>query len=78
MLVVKRERDREREGGRERGRERKNHLKSVQTYHPVLQNVRKILEKLHIILVSDDGHKKLFSNLKAYMVRSKLPHLDDR
>ena len=56
------------------------------TYHPVFRNVRKILEELHVILASDDGHKKVFpdvpmigfknnKNLKAHLVRSQLPDL---
>ena len=28
------------------------------TYHPVFGKVRKILEELHVILASDNGHKK--------------------
>ena len=57
------------------------------THHPVFPNVRMILEKLHVILVSDDGHKKAFpdilmigfkinKNVKAHLVRSQLPNLD--
>ena len=57
------------------------------TYHPVFRNVRKILEELHVILASDDRHKKVFpdvpmidiksnKNLKAHLVRSQLPDLD--
>ena len=30
------------------------------TYHPVFRDVRKILKELHVILASDDGHKKVF------------------
>ena len=48
----------------------------------------KILEELHVILASDDGHKKVFpdvpmigfknnKNLKAHFVRSQLPDLDE-
>ena len=33
------------------------------TYHPVFRNVRKILEELHVILASDDGHKKVFPDV---------------
>ena len=51
------------------------------TYHPVFRDVRKILEELHVILASDDRHKKVFpdvpmigfqinENLKAQLVRS--------
>ena len=58
------------------------------TYHPVFRDVRKILEELHVILASDDGHKKVFpdiplvsfkndKNLKTHLVRSQLPDLDE-
>ena len=58
------------------------------TYHPVFRDVRKILEELHVILSSDDGHKKVYpeipmigfkinKNLKAHLVRSQLPDLDE-
>ena len=54
----------------------------------VFWDVRKILEELHVILASDDGHKKVFpdvpmidfkinKNLKAHLVRSQLPVLDE-
>ena len=33
------------------------------TYHPVFRDVRKILEELHVILASDDGHKKVFPDV---------------
>ena len=56
------------------------------TYHPVFRDIRKILEELHAILASNDGHKKVFpefpmigfkisNNLKAHLVR--LPDLDE-
>ena len=55
------------------------------TYHPVFRDVRKILEKLHMILASDDGQYNVFpevlmigfkinKNLKAHLVISQLPH----
>ena len=58
------------------------------TYHPVYWDTRKILEELHVILASDDGHKELLpevtmigiknnKNLKAHLVRSQLPYLDE-
>ena len=58
------------------------------TYHPVFRDVRNFLEELHVILASDDGHKKVFpdvppvgfknnKNLKAHLVRSQLPDLDE-
>ena len=57
-------------------------------YYPVSWDVRKILENLDVILASDDGHKKLFpeipmigiknnKNLKAHLVRSQLPDLNE-
>ena len=33
------------------------------TYHPVFRDVRKILEELHVILPSDDEHKKVFPDV---------------
>ena len=40
--------------------EKQNKITFNITYHPAFRNVRKILEKLHVILASDDGHKKAF------------------
>ena len=68
--------------------EKQNKITFNITYHPVFRNVRKILEELHVILASDDGHKKVFpdvplvgfknnKNLKAHLVRSPLPDLDE-
>ena len=62
--------------------------KTPLTYYPVSWDVRKILEDLDLILASDDGHKKLFTeipmigfknnkNLKAHLVRSQLPDLNE-
>ena len=58
------------------------------TYQPLFRNVRKMLEKLRVILASENGHKKVFSdipingfkinkNLKAHLLRSQLPDLDE-
>ena len=58
------------------------------TYHPVFRDVRKILEELHVILASDDGHKKVFPDfpmigfkiyktLKAHLIRSQSQDLDE-
>ena len=58
------------------------------TYHPVFRDVRIILEELHMILASEDGHKKVFpevpmigfkmnKNLKVHLVKSQLPDLDE-
>ena len=68
--------------------EKQNKITLNITYHPVFRNVRKILEELRVILASDDGHKKVFpdvpmigfkinKNLKAHLVRSQLPDLDE-
>ena len=56
------------------------------TNYLVFWDVRKILEELHVILASKDGHKKVFpdvpmigfkndKNLKAHLIRSQLPDL---
>ena len=66
--------------------EKQNKITFNITYHPVFRDVRKILEELHVILASDNGHKKVFpdipmtgfkiiKNLKAHLVRSQLPNL---
>ena len=43
--------------------EKQNKITFNITYHPVFQDVRKILEELHVILTSDDKHKKVFPNV---------------
>ena len=69
--------------------EKQNKINFNITHHLVFPDVRMILEeKLHVILVSDDGHKKAFpdilmigfkinKNVKAHLVRSQLPNLDE-
>ena len=53
------------------------------TYYPVFQNVRNILQELHILLKPDKKHKKVFQDipvvgfrngksLKDHLVRAKL------
>ena len=53
------------------------------TYYPALQNVRKIMEELHILLTSNKEHRNVFSDvpvvgfqngksLKDYLVRALL------
>ena len=65
---------------------KQNKITSNITYRPVFLDARKILEELHVVLASDDGHKKVFpdvplvgfknnKNLKAHLVRSQLPDL---
>ena len=67
--------------------DKQNKITSNITYRPVFLDARKILEELHVVLASDDGHKKVFpdvplvgfknnKNLKAHLVRSQLPDLD--
>ena len=59
------------------------------TYYPVFQNVRKILEELHILLAPDKEHKKVFpeipvvgfsngKSIKDHLVRAVLPKLDKK
>ena len=43
--------------------EKQNKITFNVTYRPVFRNVRKILEELHVILASDDGHKKVFPDV---------------
>ena len=62
--------------------EKQNKITFNITYHSVFRCVWKILEKLHVILASADGHKKVFpelpligfknnKNLKAHLIRSQ-------
>ena len=59
------------------------------TYYPAFQNVRAIIEELHILLTPDKEHKKVFPNvpvigirngksLKDFLVRATLPILNER
>ena len=45
-----------------KNQEKQNKITFSTTYHPVFWNVRKML-KLHVILASDDGHRKVFSDV---------------
>ena len=58
------------------------------TYYPVFQNIRNILQELHLLLAPDTEHKKVspnvpvvgFSNgkcLKDYLVRAVLPRTNE-
>ena len=68
--------------------EKRNKLTFNIIYHPVFRGARKILEELHVVLTSDDGHKKVFpdipmigfknnKDLKGHLARSQLPDLDE-
>ena len=57
------------------------------TYYPVFQNVRNILQELHIFLTPDQEHKKVFQDvpvvgfrngkcLKDHLVRAKLSNVE--
>ena len=57
------------------------------TYYSVFQNIRNILQELHILLTPDKEHKKVFQdipvagfgngkNLKDHLVRAKLPNVE--
>ena len=56
-------------------------------YYPVFKDIRNILEELHILLVPDEQHRKVFTDipridfkngksLKDHFVRSVLPKID--
>ena len=58
------------------------------TYYPVFQNIRNILQELHLLLAPDKEHKKVFpnvpvvgfrnsKNLKDYLVRAALPKTNE-
>ena len=58
------------------------------TYYPAFQNVRAIMEELHILLTPNKEHKKAFPNvsvigfrngksLKDFLVRVTLPNLNE-
>ena len=58
------------------------------TYYPAFQNVRGIMEELHILLTPNKEHKKVFpdvpvvgfrngKSLKDYLVRAKLSKLEE-
>ena len=57
------------------------------TYYPVFQNVRNILQQLHILLTPDKEHKNVFQDipvvrshngksLKDQLFRAKLPNVE--
>ena len=57
------------------------------TYYSVFQNIRNILQELHILLTPDKEHKKVFhdiavagfrngKSLKDHLVRAKLPNVE--
>ena len=58
------------------------------TYYPAFQNIRTIMEELHILLTPNKEHKKLIPNvavigfqksksLKDFLVGAALPKLDE-
>ena len=62
-------------------------LKFNITYHPAFQNVRAIMEQLHILPTPNKEHKKVFPNvqvigfpngksLKDFLVRGTLPKIN--
>ena len=40
------------------------------TYYPVFQNVRNILQELHIRLTPDKEHKKVFQDIPVVLFRN--------
>ena len=51
--------------------EKQNKITFNITYHPVFRNVWKILEELHVILASDEGHKKVFPDVPMNGFKNK-------
>ena len=47
------------------------------TYYPVFQNIRNILQELHLLLAPDKEHKKFFSNVPVIGFRSGKSLKDD-
>ena len=41
------------------------------TYHPVFQNVRNILQELHILVTPDQEHKKVFQDIPVIGFRNE-------
>ena len=61
-------------------------LTFIITYYPTFQNVRSVMEELHILSTSNKEHKRVFpnvplvrfwKNLKDYLVRAKLAKLEE-
>ena len=54
--------------------QKQNKITSNIIYHPVFRNVRKILQELHVILASYDGHKKVFPDVPmiGFKIEKKL------
>ena len=59
------------------------------TYYPTFQNVKNILQELHILLTPDQQHKTVFQDipavgfcngksLKGHLVRTKLPNVEKK
>ena len=72
---------------RERTLQEKTQVTFNLTYHPVLEDVRKVLKELNLLLTPDQAHKRVFSevpiigfknakSLKDHLVRVVLPQLD--
>ena len=40
------------------------------TYYPVFQNIRNILQELHLLLAPDKEHKKVFPNVPVVGIRN--------
>ena len=72
---------------KESTRDEQNKITFNLTYYPALQNVKKILAELHLLLTPDVAHKTVFTNvptigfkndrsLKDHLVRAVLPNID--
>ena len=73
---------------REKAKTSESRLTFNITYYPVFQNIRNILQELHLLLAPDKEHKKVFPDvpvvgfrngrsLKDYLVRAALPKSND-
>ena len=49
--------------GKVNNQKNKNKIMFNITYHPVFRNVKKILEKVHVILAPDNRHKEVFPDV---------------
>ena len=72
---------------RENTREEQNKITFNLNYYPVFQNVKNFLGELHLLLILDDAHKAVFTNLpiinfkndrslKDHLVWAVLPKVD--
>ena len=87
QILRAREHSRERLRKKMKSESNQNKLTFNITYYPVFQNVRNILQELHILLTPNKERKKVFQYipvpgfrndkcLKDHLVRAKLPNVE--